>query len=327
MTDVLATVTHTLASWFPPERLAALLRALVMLVLGVLLARLAGLAFDRRLRHLGSQQRVIARRAVVYTLLGIFTVSALRELGFRFDVLLGAAGIVTVAVGFASQTSASNLISGLFLILERAVEIGEVVRVEGVVGEVLSVDLISTKLRTFDNLLVRIPNETMVKSIITSLNRLPIRRFDLQVGVAYKEDLARVEALLLEVADRNPLCLEEPAPLLISQGFGHSSIDYQLSVWAKREHWLELRNTITREVKTAFDDNDIEIPFPHLSLYTGSASEPLRLDLGAAARPVAGAPAPGARDPMQGGGGTGPQQGSAEGADAPGHGRKPDPRG
>lgn len=291
MGDLLGSLGASVAAWFSPAHLSALLRALAMLAAGVLLARLAALTFDRRLRHLSPQQRLIARRTAVWTLLGVFSVSALRELGFRFDVLLGAAGIVTVAVGFASQTSASNLISGLFLILERAVEIGDVIKVGDVVGEVLSVDLISTRLRTFDNLLVRIPNETMVKSQITSLNRLPIRRFDLHVGVAYKEDLRRAEAVLLEVADRNPLCLEEPAPLLIAQGFGASSIDYQLSVWAKREHWLELRNRITREVKEAFDAEGIEIPFPHVSVYTGAATPPFPVDIarvGGGARIVPG---------------------------------------
>jgi hypothetical protein len=103
----------------------------------------------------------------------------MRQLGFDFTVLLGAAGIVTVAIGFASQTSASNLISGLFLVWRRRSGIGDIVTVDGVTGEVLSVDLLSTKLRTFDNLQVRIPNETMVKARITTLNRFPLRRVDL----------------------------------------------------------------------------------------------------------------------------------------------------
>ena len=84
-------------------------------------------------------------------------------------------------------------------------------------------NLLSVKLRTFDNLFVRIPNETMIKSEVTNLRRFPIRRIDLQIGVAYKEDLREVREVLLEVADRNPLCLEEPAPLIIFQGDGDSS--------------------------------------------------------------------------------------------------------
>lgn len=262
------------------QQTVSILQALVLLVAGIVLARLARLAVSRTLaRQLSRQQLMLARRLVFYTILLLFLASALRQLNFDLSVLLGAAGILTVAIGFASQTSASNLISGLFMVFEGAVEVGDVVKVGDITGEVLSVDLLSTKLRTFDNLLVRIPNETMVKTTITNLNRFPIRRVDLQIGVAYKEDLAKATELLKEVAAKNPLCLDEPAPLLIAQGFGGSSVDYQLSVWAKTENWLAVRNAMQLEIKAAFDQAGIEIPFPHLSLYTGSASEPFPLRL------------------------------------------------
>jgi small-conductance mechanosensitive channel len=250
-------------------------RAILLILGGLLLARAARFTVRRAfVRTLTAQQRVMLERALAYTILALFVVSALRQLGFNLGVLVGAAGIVTVAIGFASQTSASNLISGLFLTLENAVAVGDVIRVEGVTGEVLSVDLLSTKVRTFDNLLVRIPNETMVKTQITNLNRFPIRRVDLQVGVAYKQDLEQVQRVLFEVADTNPLSLEEPAPLLIAQGFGESSINYQFSVWAKSENFLELRNGMQRQIKEAFDAHGIEIPFPHRTLFTGTVSEP-----------------------------------------------------
>jgi small-conductance mechanosensitive channel len=246
-------------------------RAALYLLAGALLARAARFGVGRSLPHIEVGQRVLLARIASYTIFGLFAVSAMRQFGFDFTVLLGAAGLVTVAVGFASQTSASNLISGLFLVLERAVQPGDVITVGGRTGEVVSVDLLSTKLRTFDNLLVRIPNETMVKSEIVAINRLPIRRFDLNVGVAYHSDLSLVQETLLAVAHRNPLCLDEPAPLLIAQGFGDSSIDYTLAVWAKSEEWLRLRNAITQEVKEAFDRAGIDIPFPQRTLHGGTA--------------------------------------------------------
>jgi small-conductance mechanosensitive channel len=282
--DLLAWITD-------PARLGALLRALVYVVAGLTLARAARYTIKRTTATtLSTSQQQLFARLAYYAVLGLFLVSALRQFGFDFTVLLGAAGIVTVAVGFASQTSASNLISGLFLVVERAVQAGDIVTVDDVTGEVLSVDLLSTKLRTFDNLLVRIPNETMVKTRITTINRFPIRRFDLQVGVAYDSDLQAVQRTLFEVAHANPLCLDEPAPLLISQGFGASSIDYQLSVWAKTEHWLTLRNSITREVKEAFDAAGIEIPFPQRTLQGGRDPIDVRLVApGGGAEGIAGA--------------------------------------
>ncbi|RXM22074.1 mechanosensitive ion channel, partial [Citrobacter sp. AAK_AS5] len=90
----------------------------------------------------------------------------------------------------------SNLISGLFLVMERPFVVGDVITVDDVTGEVLTIDMLSTKLRTFDNLYVRMPNETIIKSRVTNLTHFPIRRIDLRLGVAYREDLARVRAVL-----------------------------------------------------------------------------------------------------------------------------------
>ena len=272
-------INTTVQDWairlWEAEQVGALTQAAILLAIGFFAARLARLAIVGGLAgRLSRQQLMLLRRGVSYTILTLFIASAVRELGFDLSVLLGAAGIVTVAVGFASQTSVSNLISGLFLVLERAVEVGDIIKVDTTMGEVLTVDLLSTKLRTFDNLLVRIPNETLVKSNITNYNRFPIRRVDLQVGVAYKEDLKKVIDLLNEVAYENPICLEEPAPLLISQGFGESSVNYQFSVWGKSENFLDLRNSMQVDIKAAFDKAGIEIPFPHRSLYVGTVSEP-----------------------------------------------------
>lgn len=164
--------------------------------------------------------------------------------------------------------------SGLFLVAERPFSAGDIIRVGTTTGEVLSVDLLAVKLRTFDNLFVRIPNESLIKSEVTTLTRFPIRRLDVLVGVAYKEDLNKVRSVLDEVAYTNPLCLEEPKPLYIFQGFGESSLDIQFSVWAKRENFLDLRNSIYQEIKSAFDEHGIEIPFPHRTLYTGSVTTP-----------------------------------------------------
>jgi small-conductance mechanosensitive channel len=242
---------------------------------GLLLARLASRGAARLVAgSADTHQEILVRRVVFYGVAGLFVASALSELGVDLSILLGAAGILTVAIGFASQTSASNIISGLFLIGEKPFAVGDVIRVNGTVGEVLSIDLLSVKLRTFDNLFVRIPNETMIKTEVTNLQRFPIRRYDLQVGVAYNEDIREVRDVLMEVADANPLCLEEPAPLIIFQGYGDSALQHQFSVWAKTENYLELRNTIPVEVKEAFDERGIEIPYPHRTLYAGSATDP-----------------------------------------------------
>jgi small-conductance mechanosensitive channel len=218
---------------------------------------------------------MILSKAILYIGFSIIAISILREVGFRLDTLLGAAGIIGIAIGFASQTSVSNIISGLFLIAEKPFEVNDIITVGGNTGVVLSIDILSIKLRTFDNKFVRIPNETIIKTEVTNVTRFPIRRVDLNVGVAYKEDIARVREVLLNVAFKHPLCLNEPEPLVIFSGFGNSSLDLLLLVWALKSDWLTLKNSITEEIKKRFDEEGIEIPFPHLSLYTGSVTKPL----------------------------------------------------
>ena len=259
------------------DRAISVYRATLLVLFGYVVARTLRRFVLRLLpATLSSQhQSMIIGRLVFYVVWALFIVSALRQLGFQLTALLGAAGILTVALGFASQTSASNLISGLFLLTEHPFGIGDVVRIGATTGEVLSIDLLSVKLRTFDNLFVRIPNETLIKSEVTTLTRFPIRRADLTVGIAYKEDIERVQKILMAVADANPLCLEEPKPLFILIGFGDSSVNIQFSVWAKRENFLELKNSIQIEIKQAFDREGVEIPFPHRTIYAGSATGPI----------------------------------------------------
>jgi small-conductance mechanosensitive channel len=255
-------------------------RALVILVGGYAVAKFAAKSVGKLVKkRTTAHQQILLKRAIFYPLLTFFLITALNEMGFDLSVLLGAAGILSVAIGFASQTSASNLISGLFLLGEKPFGVSDTIRVGSTTGEVLSIDLLSVKLRTFDNLYVRIPNETMLKSEVTTMTRFPIRRLDLPIGVAYKENIEKVRDILFAVADKNTLSLEDPKPLFIFQGFGDSSLNIQFSLWTKRENYLALKNSIQYEIKLAFDKNLIEIPFPHVSLYAGSVTEPFPIRL------------------------------------------------
>ena len=265
------------ANWIQSDRAFSVIKVILVLLFGLLLARLV----SRRLKFkkLHAQHGMILRRLISIAILTVAILWSLRQMGLELGVLLGAAGIFTVAIGFASQTSASNLISGIFLMGEKPFQIGDLIKVKDTSGYVLAIDFMSVKIRTFDNLLVRIPNETMLKSEVTNLSRFPIRRIDLQIGVAYKEDLERVRDLLFEIADKNPYSLEDPKPVFLFKGYGNSALEFQFSVWTSQEVFYQLRTKLYMEIKNIFDENDIEIPFPHLSLYTGSATEPLPIQL------------------------------------------------
>ena len=256
------------------------LRVIVILMVGIPVIRGLGLLMAKAVqKRLSQQAAMVSRKLVYYSTFVVLILMVLNELGFHLTTLLGAAGIVGVALGFASQTSVSNIISGLFLISERAFEVGDIIEVGGTTGFVLSIDLLSAKVRTFDNRVVRIPNETLIKSDVVNYTHFPIRRLDLDLGVAYKENIDRVERILNEVADLNPMCLDEPEPLFIFKNFGDSALEIRFCVWFRKEDRVIVQTSMLRDIKARFDAEGIEIPFPHRTIYTGSVTEPFPLKM------------------------------------------------
>jgi small-conductance mechanosensitive channel len=126
-----------------------------------------------------------------------------------------------------------------------------------------NIGMISATVRTMDNRSVRIPNETLVKSKVTNITRNPIRRYDLSVATAVHEDIDRVMRVLRATAEKNPLCLDEPAPLVMFVSFGESATNFMLGVWMVKEDYLSVRNSIAAEVHQTFRREGIEMPFPH----------------------------------------------------------------
>lgn len=231
-------------------------------------------------RRLSPHAGMVGKTLVFYVLLFIWLMIFLSELGVDVTTLVATAGIGAVAIGFAAQTSLANVISGVFLVSEKPFQVGDLVRIDGTLGVILSIDPLSVKMRTLDNLFVRIPNEAIIKTQVTNVTRFPIRRLDVTIGVAYKEDPQRVMKVLREIARDNRYCLDEPEPLLIFKDFNTSSIDFMLGVWFEKSKFLDVKNSICCEIKARFDAEGIEIPFPHLTVYTGAETSPfpVRLD-------------------------------------------------
>jgi len=248
--------------------LVVALRALVTVLVGTPLVLLASRwARSWMSARMHRQAGLLTGKLVLYAGLSFLVILTLSELGFSLAPLLGAAGVLGVALGFASQTSVSNLISGLFLLAERPFVLDDLIEVGGVTGRVVSIDTLSVQLRTFDNRMVRIPNETLVKSQMINITRFPIRRVDVRVAVAWEEDASRIREILLDVADRNPNCLMEPAPVVVFEGFGESSMNFLLGVWAIQANFHRLRNGIQEDLKARFDAEGVRIPAARRTIY------------------------------------------------------------
>ncbi len=258
-----------------PDSLMIALRVAIVLAAGFILLKIMNFSVGRVTKKRFSQQTaMLVKKGIFYIGAFIILVSVLRQLGFKLTALLGAAGIAGIAIGFAAQTSVSNIISGLFLISEKPFAVGDVIKVGGTMGIILSIDLLSVKIRTFDNLYVRIPNEQLIKTEVTNITRFPIRRMNIDVSVSYKDDLAKVKDLLLDIAKKNPYCLDNPEPFFIIKEFGNHGIELLLGAWFSKTDYVQLKNSLMEEIKNRFDEQGIEIPFPHISVYAGSRTEP-----------------------------------------------------
>ena len=272
MTSLLGSIDLT--KIFTPQVLLEAVKVVAIIVVGFIIVRLTAAVVRRVLaKNLSERTKMILQKGIVYTGVVIILLAVLGEIGVKLSALLGAAGVVGIAVGIASQTSLGNIISGLFLVSEKTFALGDVVSVGDKTGVVYAIDPLSIKLRTFDNLLIRIPNQTIITTELTNVTRFPIRRMDLTFGVGYSSDLARVREVLLSIARENPLVLEEPEPLFVYNSFAESSVNLTFGVWFHKDSYLEVRNSLFQSIKERFDEEGIEIPFPQRTISVTTAGE------------------------------------------------------
>ncbi|BBL19871.1 mechanosensitive ion channel family protein [Acinetobacter radioresistens] len=272
-TNIPKEVTQSLKGIFTNinlDRLSEILVGLVLCLIGFLIARVISNTFIRTVGlRFNAHQRLVWRRGIFYFIFLLFVIASLKEAGFKLSVFLGAAGILTVALGFASQTSATNLISGLFLIGEGSFEVGDTIQItlirgHVIEGEVLSIDLLSVKLLTLDNVYVRLPNEQLIRAPVMNLSKFPIRRIPITLAINFHEDIIKVREVLLEVANKYPLVLDEPKPAVTVTAFRESSIELLFAVWCSRENYLQVRDEMQELIRNGFVDNQIEIPVPKM---------------------------------------------------------------
>jgi small-conductance mechanosensitive channel len=263
------------SKYFNAENLEKYLRILVILIAGLIILYTIAWIVRKFLPSKWSKQRkMIINRAIIYAGFVTLLFIIISELDIDLAPIFGAAGVIGIVVGIASQTSIGNIISGFFLVSEKSFEIGDLIRIGDKLGTVYSIDLLSIKIKTLDNLLIRIPNQTVISTELTNVTRFPIRRMDIDVSMAYKEDLGRVSEVLAQIAKNNPLCLDEPEPLVIFKTFGASGIDILFGIWFEKQNFKVVKNSIFQDIMRVFREEGIEIPFPHISLYTGEATKP-----------------------------------------------------
>lgn len=180
-----------------------------------------------------------------------------------FVAVIGAAGI---AIGLALQGSLSNLAGGVLIIALRPFKVGDYIEGAGKAGTVTEIGLFYTHLTTPDNIAIIIPNANMANSALVNYGVFPTRRVDLEFSVAYQTSISDVKNVITGVTDQHPLILKDPEPFVRLAKHGASSLDFKVRVWVKASDYWEVYFSLLEEVKEAFDQAGVEIPYPHLAI-------------------------------------------------------------
>ncbi len=227
---------------------------------------LAQSGLDRSLQYAIAQ--VVSNIVLV---VGIFIV--LENTGIHLAALAVFAGAVGVGLGFGLQNIASNFISGLVILAERPITIGDRVEVAGITGQVEHIRARSTVIRTNDNIMMIVPNTKFIDSPVTNWTYGDRRvRFRIPVSVAYGSDIVKVRDTLLAVAGENPHTLKDPGPSVFLENFGENAIDFKLVVWSSEmsARPSRYRSDINFAIAEKFREAGIEMPFPQRDLHIRS---------------------------------------------------------
>lgn len=194
----------------------------------------------------------------------------IQSIGFSITFVIASVSALLVGIGLGIQHFFNDIISGIVILFDHSIKIGDIVEIEGeIVGEVIETSLRTSKLVTRDDIIMILPNSmfTSEKVINWSHNNRK-SRFEIKVGVAYGSDVRLVEKILTEVAIDHPDVDTEPRPFVLFEDFGNSSLDFSLKFWSQKQFWIEpIRSEMRFEIDKRFRENNVSIPFPQQDVY------------------------------------------------------------
>lgn len=248
-----------------------LVLALVIFLAALVISKLVAIQLRRTLKEKMSKEHLeTMAKLVSYGILVIAVLWIMPTVGIEPSGLMVAGGIVALALGFASQSIIGNLISGLFLMGERPVKIGDQVEIGEHRGFVEDIHIISTSVRTLDGLYVRIPNETVFTSSITNYSSNQVRRLDFVIGIRYSDDAENAVRVIREVVDQHPLTLINPEAHVFVDDLGDNSVDIVARIWTPTSEWYTVKRELLWQIKVAVETAGIQIPFPQRVLWYGA---------------------------------------------------------
>ncbi|WP_204245327.1 mechanosensitive ion channel family protein [Methanosarcina horonobensis] len=254
--------------------LGSLLKFVVILSFWMIFSRILTIYLRRSLKDRVSKDvgEPILKLLYYGSLIVVF-ISILPLIGIDPSGLLLAGGVAGIVIGFASQNIVGNLVSGCFLMFERPIKIGDQVEINGIAGYVTDIRIISTLMRTYDGLLVRIPNQQVFTTNITNIVGHPVRRFEYTIRIRYSDDASAAIWLIKDLIDKEPFALLSPSPSVFVNDLGDSWVNITVRIWAPVSEWFGLKTRLLWNIKKTLEENGIEIPYPQRVLHIKSETE------------------------------------------------------
>jgi Small-conductance mechanosensitive channel len=216
--------------------------------------------------HLNILIKSIYYGAIVIAVVGVI----FPYLQINTSGLLVAGGVVGIVLGFASQSIMGNLISGVFLMIERPIKIGDQVNIDNKLGFVEDIKIISTIIRTYDGLFIRLPNETVFTTSITNYVANLTRRFEYVVGIRYSDDADEAIKIIKDIIDKEPFALVNPGPSVFVDTLGDNAVNIIVRIWAPAKQWYDMKTRLLWIIKRTLEENGIEIAFPQRTVWFAS---------------------------------------------------------
>jgi len=266
-----ALLSEKLDSWLELglKNLPNFIVAVLVLVAFVVAAKLVRNVIDRissRLTVNRSVSNLLSTLGyLLVVLMGLFISLGILNLDKTVTSLLAGAGVLGLAIGFAAQEIAANFFSGVIIAFREPYKIGDIIEVSNYKGEVVSVNLRTTNIRTFDGLEVLVPNRLLFSEPFVNLTSTIDRRIDLNVGVSYGDEIDKVPELIMRALKDLPHLHQKKKSAVYFTEFGDSSINLVVHIWInykKNTDFLKARHQAIINIKSTFDKNDITIPFP-----------------------------------------------------------------
>jgi small-conductance mechanosensitive channel len=257
-----------------PVTMGDLLKFVLILSFSIIISRIITLYLRRSFKDKVSKDagETILKLFYYGTIIIVF-IAVLPLTGLDPSGLLLAGGITGIVLGFASQNIVGNLISGVFLMIEKPIKIGDQVEISGTSGFVTDIRIISTLIRTYDGLLVRIPNQQVFTTNITNVVGYPVRRFEFTLGIRYTDDADAAILLIKDLIDKEPFALLNPEPSVFVNELGESSVKIVVRIWAPMSEWFKMKTNLLSTIKKTLEENGIEMPLPQRVVYLHNVPE------------------------------------------------------